>query len=261
MTNTVYTEILKPHPCLQPWIESYFILKPEEIPVSDHPWTIMPDGSGYLIFHLFKHSSRLSLVGPRSVYTNVNRKDRELTLIAQFKPGAMGCVLSHPVSEISDQSVILEYAWPDVKYLEDKLTIYARAKKYKLCISILEQELIKKICALSEVNLLITQAVHLIDRQHGAYRIKSISDKLGVTDRHLREVFKKNVGLSPKRYGKIVRVNNVVKRIDNGLGGSWAKLALDAGYYDQSHLIEDFNQLLGESPEAFMSRANREEVM
>lgn len=73
--------------------------------------------------------------------------------------------------------------------------------------------------------------------------------------------FLAHIGLSPKRYVMVNRVTNAVRRVDGGNVVSWSDLALSAGYFDQSHMIEEFNNLLGESPEAFINRANREEIV
>lgn len=40
----------------------------------------------------------------------------------------------------------------------------------------------------------------------------------------------------------------------------WARIAVDAGYYDQSHLIADFQELVGLTPGAFLERAGGRSV-
>lgn len=45
------------------------------------------------------------------------------------------------------------------------------------------------------------------------------------------------------------------------MGRRMAALAIDHGYYDQAHMIDDFQELVGDSPERFIQRHNRETVL
>ena len=58
------------------------------------------------------------------------------------------------------------------------------------------------------------------------------------------------VGVSPKRYARIQRV-----RVALALQGQFplARLAVEAGYYDQSHLTAEFRATMGITPHAFIS--------
>ncbi len=257
------TQIYYPGISLQPWVESYIILKHRPGGVQDVvPWTIMPDCTGYLIFHLLTGYSRLSVVGPRSVFKNINRKDRILTLIVRFKPWGMSGLLPFPVSELKDYSVPLcSITGSDTFILKDKLEELARNGDTDQCLSEIENFLIGHLTRKERINQTIEYVSKRIDKKHGRVSIKKIAEDAGISDRYLRKAFSSRVGLSPKRFSMIARVTYVVKQVDEGRAKNWAELALNTGYFDQSHLIEDFNILLGESPEVFINRSNREEVI
>ena len=91
--------------------------------------------------------------------------------------------------------------------------------------------------------------------------MRELSSTLGVSDRHLRSAFKRKIGLSPKRYTRIVRLTETIRLVEQGYAQGLAQLALTSGYYDQSHMIEEFHALVGESTEAFLSRPNREQIV
>ncbi|GAA0914771.1 helix-turn-helix domain-containing protein [Nonomuraea longicatena] len=80
--------------------------------------------------------------------------------------------------------------------------------------------------------------------------VRQVARELGVSERHLREVFADGVGVSPKRFTRIGRVRHVLAG-----GQPWAELAAEAGYYDQSHMGADFRSVMGVSPGAY--RAGR----
>lgn len=75
----------------------------------------------------------------------------------------------------------------------------------------------------------------------------------GVTARHYRRIFKKVIGVSPKYYCKIIQLATVFELLNNSEEEKIHHLALDCGYYDQSHFIHDFQKLIGNSPEIFLN--------
>lgn len=74
-----------------------------------------------------------------------------------------------------------------------------------------------------------------------------------VTTRHYRRIFKKVIGVSPKYYCKIIQLATVFELLNNSEDEKLHHLALDCGYYDQSHFIHDFQKFIGNSPESFLN--------
>lgn len=260
--NHPKTKIYYPNEGLQPWVDSYIVLQHRKEGVKDTiPWTIMPDCTGYLIFHLLTDRSGLSLVGPRSVFKNINRTNRVLTLIVRFKPWGLSCILPFPASELKDISIpisqIFGYPAIDLKY---KLEELARSGNIRSCLNEIES-FIEKHTVNKKSNPKIECISQLVSSSHGLITVKRMADEMGCSDRYLRKIFSLEVGLSPKRFSMITRVTHIVKGVDDGRVKDWTDLALLSGYFDQSHMIDDFNNLLGESPEVFINRTNREEII
>ena len=265
MNEVITTRILAPHINLSSRIACYIVHHSSRVSKKNCPWTIMPDGCGYVILHVYEDwtDSRLILVGPRSIYYDVNRKDRFMSIIVKFVPGTIAPLLPFPADELKDQSILLTDLWPDLK--EDTLgKLYQSGRQLKVdaTIALLEQLLISKLQpSYRTPRNTLDKAIELIYQSQGICRISPLADRLGISERHLRNLFNLNVGLSPKRLARIVRVTEVIRRVDDGSMENWTDLAYQASYYDQSHLIDDFNLLLGESPEKFIGRPNREEII
>ncbi len=256
------TNIYFPSEVLQPWVDSYIVLQHRKDGIKEAlPWTIMPDCTGYLIFHLLTDHSVLSLVGPRSVFKNINRTNRVLTLIVKFKPWGLFDILSFPVSELKDISIplsqIFGYRSINLKYNLEEL---ARAGDIRNCLKEVEGFMQEHLAG-KKSNPKMERISKLISINRGLISIRKVADEMGFSDRYLRKVFSLEVGLSPKRYSMITRVTHVVKGVDEGRARDWTDLALSSGYFDQSHMVDDFNNLLGESPEVFINRTNREEII
>lgn len=99
-------------------------------------------------------------------------------------------------------------------------------------------------------------------------RIADLVQEVGYSQRHVRSLFRRWVGLTPKRYGRIQRFQRVLAAVGGGEPTApdaygrpgaprglpepdWADLAVEHGYFDQSHLIRDFRELAGLTPGAY----------
>jgi AraC-like DNA-binding protein len=82
----------------------------------------------------------------------------------------------------------------------------------------------------------------------GNLSIRTLAADLGVTRQHLARAFAQHVGVAPKMLARIIRARSVVAHARAATAVDWSTLALDAGYYDQSHLIADLKELTGLGP-------------
>lgn len=75
----------------------------------------------------------------------------------------------------------------------------------------------------------------------------------GLSQRQLRRAFLQQTGVPPKLFCRILRFRGLVKQLVSGGRARWPELALDHGYYDQSHLINEFHALSGLTPTEYAS--------
>jgi AraC-like DNA-binding protein len=79
-------------------------------------------------------------------------------------------------------------------------------------------------------------------------QLPAIARELALSERHLRRVVKGATGASPKSIQRTYRLNRAVAAADRAPRPDWAALAADAGYFDQSHLINEFRSMTGALP-------------
>jgi methylphosphotriester-DNA--protein-cysteine methyltransferase len=106
--------------------------------------------------------------------------------------------------------------------------------------------------------LLVRRALATIDSSGGAVRIEQLAAGLGVSRQHFAAQFRQRVGLTPKLYARISRFRRATAMLDPlraGGNADWAQLALECGYFDQSHLIHDFQEFAGSAPQSFLLAA------
>ena len=76
--------------------------------------------------------------------------------------------------------------------------------------------------------------------------IDAAATQLGMTGRHLRRIVVAEVGLPPKVYQQVVRLQRFVRAADAGV--PLASAAAVAGYPDQPHLTRDVRRFSGLTP-------------
>ena len=94
-------------------------------------------------------------------------------------------------------------------------------------------------------------AVQRLAASAGNDRIEAICASLGVSRKHLRELFESHVGLGPKAYARMFRFRRVVDLVQSGGVVDWSQAAMSCGYYDQSHFNREFREFAGMTPSEF----------
>ena len=83
--------------------------------------------------------------------------------------------------------------------------------------------------------------------------MERLATLLGTSRRSLELAFQKEVGTSPKMFCRITRFRHLFDAVSkNGPSVNWIQVALDSGFFDQSHLIRDFRQFAGRSLSAIL---------
>jgi len=168
---------------------------------------------------------------------------------ARFRPGVAGVLFGLPAAELTDQSVDLGDVWRDAEPLCEAV---AWAPDTPGRVRALAAAVARRLLgAQSAPPRTVVAAAQRITGARGDLSIGVLAEQLGVTRQHLARLFAEHVGLSPKMLARVVRARSVVDRIRRGGGGDWSALALDAGYYDQSHLIGELKDLTGLPPRAW----------
>jgi AraC-like DNA-binding protein len=98
-------------------------------------------------------------------------------------------------------------------------------------------------------NLVRQASIELSPKDgHPHPRVSEVARHLGISERHLRNAFTTTVGIPPKQFARLTRIRTILPRLRRD---PWARLANDAGYYDQSHMTAQFRQVMHVTPTAF----------
>jgi AraC-like DNA-binding protein len=97
-------------------------------------------------------------------------------------------------------------------------------------------------------------AALLRERYRDTLVLGALARELGCSRTALAHAFRRRFALSMGAYVRQLRVAEVLRRLDDDDGPPLARLALEVGFADQSHLTRVFRRLTGMTPGRWMAR-------
>jgi AraC-like DNA-binding protein len=158
--------------------------------------------------------------------------------------------LQLPLSELHNQVVSLEAIWGHFA-AEIREQLYA-TPAIQARFTLLEQLLLARLHEAPHGLNAVQYAVAEIARHHGALSTGALSERMGISQKHLIAQFKRLVGGTPKELARLYRFRHVLQSIDPTQPVDWALVAHQALYYDQSHFANDFKAFTGHSPTDYL---------
>jgi AraC-like DNA-binding protein len=163
-----------------------------------------------------------------------------------FRAGGAAPFFGFPISELSGEVVELDLIWKrEILALRDQLletpTIEAK-------FDLLQLFLVRKAQSRLEPDHTVAAALSSLNTWP-AVTLRDITAHLGLSHKQLLARFDCRVGLTPKFTSRLLRFRRTLNAIcDVPASPDWAGLALDSGYYDQAHLIHEFQEFAGTTP-------------
>lgn len=99
----------------------------------------------------------------------------------------------------------------------------------------------------------LKRAMNCIKTNPLLFNVEKIASAACLSFRQLDRAFQKRIGLAPKEFLRIERINFAIGLMKARSHISLTNVALDAGFYDQSHFINDFKSIVGITPKKFCS--------
>ena len=172
------------------------------------------------------------------------------TVIARLRLGAHEAVLGAPASELAGRIVALEELWgaTATRRLSERAAAATTPTDAAAALDTAIAERVATAGAPSDRARLALDAAHLLT----SASVAEVAADLGVSERNLRRIFRQTLGVSPKTYAKLARFHRALRAARDGDRWSWARIAQDAGYYDQAHMSADFRSIAGATPRTLL---------
>ena len=251
---------IKPTGILSKYIQNYFIVETYNSIDFLPKERVYPTGNATMVFHYGNPSKFQKLKYPEHIEPNLvicgqqtNSYDLSLSgktgmILIVFKPHGVKSFFNIPITEILNENISLQnLAKKGAIELEDKL-LNAQNKKQRIIH--LENFLTERLTHNNDFER-IEYAVKLIETSKGQIKTHDIAIEVCLGIKQFERVFSMHVGINPKKFTRIVRLQNVIQLKTKHKNLSMSQLAYDGGFYDQAHFIHDFKSFTGLPPKEF----------
>jgi AraC-like DNA-binding protein len=236
-----YQEFAPPARLAQ-FVECFWTHQPGSA-VVDYP--VLPDGCVDIVYSPGR-TRELQVVGTMTSARKFMLVAGQVEFGVRFRPAMSQAFLAVPALDTTDQSIALNEIWgADARRLVEQISEEPSPAQ---CIHLFETRLRSP----GDSTVVQRLCTAIVD-QGGQVRIDDLSSQAGLSARQLRRLFLDQVGLSPKHFCRVIRFRNSLSRLPRSGHGEWAQVALDCGYYDQAHFINEFREFSGYTPGEFVA--------
>jgi len=251
-------KVYNPSPALADYICCFWSL---ETPCAGHTELVYPSGKIQLIFHYGKPfrdrdssgneflQPQFAVCGQKTSYSHVTAEKSSGMIAAVLKTESASALFRLPLNELTDYTVSMTEIFKSWKNSE---SIFCDCADDLSGIRVIEKFLIKLIGKHRSChNYFVKSCVEEIRHNRGLSLPFSSMENFNLSERSLQRIFKDHVGISPKKFADIMRLENSIDLFRQGK--TLTDVCYESGYYDQPHFIKSFRRFTGYTPSEFSS--------
>jgi AraC-like DNA-binding protein len=278
----------RPRPPLNAFVERFWLCLDGQSPRRER---ILPSGTLELVVNLHDDAVRIyeSAESPRvethagvvvsGTYARafvIDAMQHAAMFGVHFSPGGAFAVLGVPANGLANAHVDVAALWGDreARELRERLCAAATPRaRFLLMEAALLGRMRMSIDRPDRARMLsrhpaIPFALHAFGDDGAGASVREVARAVGLSQRRLIEIFTREVGLTPKLFCRVLRFRHVHALAERTCAAAaaaasqtgrvdWADLALACGYFDQSHLSNEFRELSGLTPTAYLRQAQQ----
>jgi len=260
-----------PRPPLSQFVAFFWCSEGENLPQAQV--RLLPIGAMELVINLRSNSIPLfdthsqawcgstsgsRICGVHSESFIIDNNSQVCVMGVHFKAGGGTPFFVLPAGELHNQILSLDELW-NYRAAEIGDLPEAAALRYRLLEAptietrflILEHFLLTLMLQTPERHPAVDFALREFERSP-LPTIRTVTDKIGFSARHFNQLFRNQVGLTPKLFCRVQRLRQVLYLLNGKKHADWIDVALTCGYFDQAHLIHDFRSFAGCSPGEYL---------
>jgi len=212
---------------------------------------VLPDGCTDLVFD-FGGRPRAMVVGPMTAVL-VSEFQSFTTLAVSFFPGGASRILGCGLDQLRDRIVPLEEFWGgSTERILERLQHAGSCAERRV---VLDQEFVGRGAVAVETDAQVDRVLKHLYSTQGQLTVAELAERAALCDRQLRRRMLTETGYTPKQLIRILRFQFSVLDLLRRPRGDGAGVAVDGGYYDQSHFVREFRAMSGLAPAAFVGAA------
>lgn len=255
-------QTFEPHSNLSSIVQCFWTL---EVPASNdsEKQRIVPDGTIEMAFILGDDIKRFTsenefIIQPRAMVLGQTLSPFYIqpvgavdTFAIRFYPFGFANFIEKDIKELLNKETPLNelFAQEESQKLESSII---NATNTPERIKIIENFLLERLSKFSTIDKIVSSTVNDIILSNGSFQINDLLKKHNFNRRNLERKFSKQVGLSPKKLGKVIRLQAALKLLINSDAKNLTHIAYKSDYYDQAHFIKDFQEFTGTNPQNYL---------
>lgn len=214
------------------------------------------EGPGRDVVLIFSFGEEWLIDGRRFTSFAAGLHDRQVTtehggrsfgIHVNVAPPAAYMLFRQPLHTLENRGVPLEDVF-DEPFLVERLH---DAGDWIVRFRLLDAVLTKRLADARPPSPGVVWAWRRLLETDGRVAVGALAEELGWSRKRIAARFREEVGLPPKAVARLMRFEGARALAEQAERPDWARLAIECGYYDQSHLINDFRAVTGRTPETF----------
>ncbi len=195
----------------------------------------------------FEKQPLIMFNGPQLSRVNVKVHKQLRSIRVDFLPGAMYRILGIPMHELADGGfAALDFFDAGMQSVNEQLQHLANIEEGK---NIVEEFLLNRIGGFKQI-LPFDAAIRVLLNTNGMMSVEKTASLSCLSLKQFERKCKERLGMNPKMYARILKFSKAYRLREAFPQLSWIKIAHEAGYFDQMHMIRDFRVFAGVNPSA-----------
>ena len=240
----------QPGPALASYVEGLWYC--DEYQTAHQHERVLPNGRFQIIIDLSAGPGAVVGLHSRSIVIEPTTIQTLIGVV--FRPGGARGFFDVPASDFYNQVVPFDLTWgPKVVRLRDRLRDLPVREKFDSLEAALLEALERSAEKRRGLHPSVRHALHEFRQSPHVRTVGDIGKEAGLSRRRFSQLFREQVGMTPKLYCRLIRFRQVVRHINAGGALDWADVAVAGGYYDQAHFAHEFREFAGLPPGRYLS--------
>ena len=173
-------------------------------------------------------------------------------LFVKMYPWTPYLLFDEPIWHLNDKVTDLECLTKDREFRQMARDVRTLASIGEAA-PLLDGFFLKKLALQKLETPFLIFAIQQIFKSNGTTNIDSLRQNIQASRRYVEKLFKKNIGLTPKRYARLIRVKKASIILQQPFYNKHiSSVAAELEYYDQSHFLKDFKTVVGRTPSQYL---------
>jgi len=196
----------------------------------------------------------ISVIGQPTWRQNLYISHQFLMVYIRFQPGCLFKLLKIPMTELVDQHIDATAIFGnEINEVHEQL---AESETYDGMISILENYFISKFRKLKDNSHPIDSIGQSILQNPQGFNLERIAKEACFSHRQFEKRFQQLTGIMPKYFARICRFYRAYELKEYNPKLDWLSVAVRTGYNDYQHLVKDFKEFAGTTPNILISQSS-----